>query len=1047
MFLVTLLVTGSLAKPQLATPTTHTLTGMRSLALSPDGSKIAFTYRGDVWVADSSGGKAVPVTSNVEMDDYPVWSPDGKWIAFASDRYGSWDVYAVPVDGGETKRLTTTSNTEIPVSWSPDGKQILMDADYEKGFSGIYGLDVATGRLHEYYQSQFGLDAPTFSHDGKKITYGYKNDFPYTRPRYHGSGANQVWMVNTDGTDRKKVKANEFQHLWTQFSPDDSKFYTVTVSDLTPSSHKVNEQPEVFKDSVERTPNVYELSFNGGTKRVTNFVGDAGTRFLTVSKSGMMAFENGGKVYSMVPGQEPKKVEFTAVIDPKQGTSERLVLTTGADDVTLSPDTKTAIFTVNREIWSVPTTKGKGPNGADATQLTDYAGSDVSPVYSADGKSMFFISDRGGVMSLYKMDLASKKVTSLYAPDHDIDGLKLVPGGKSLSFWLSGTEGGLYTIPTTGGEATRVVKLNWDNNYSFSPDGKYVAYVRPIPGTGFKYWDDGNNIWVVEVATGKAENVTQLNVNDDDPAWSADGKYLYFTSDRNGGGIYALSCSAEEAREPDLDLKYTKPTGEVTVKFDFGHTVDRIRRIVTGPSNGPVISDPEKGDLYFRRGGAVWRADYDGDNSRAVGGTEGARGLELSLDTTKLYFVAGGNPKTVDIRKPNMPVATVEFRAEWIHDLVAERLAAFNECWRVYNQTFYDPYFHRRDWKQIKKNYEPLLDGVATRRGMSTLLNEMIGQLESSHSEVGPARGGASATPYASLGFTIDYSYQGDGVKIKDVPKDTPGWFSKTKLNPGEYVLTVNDKPVAAGQSFFEALEGQSGRDVTLKVNATPVMAGARTVTFRALSTGQYRQIQYNNLIDWRRKYVEEKSGGRLTYVHIAGMGGANLDTFNREMWEYVNGKEGAIIDVRENGGGNIADVLIDELERKRQMVYVPRDLEPMDGPGQAWGGKPTVVMCAETSFSNAEMFPQAMKTVGLADLVGMKTPGYVIYTSGSQLVDGTQIRIPGTGVYRVDGTPLEDTGVEVDYPVDITPEQYFNQQDPQLDKAIEVLMKKLPKK
>ena len=257
--------------------------------------------------------------------------------------------------------------------------------------------------------------------------------------------------------------------------------------------------------------------------------------------------------------------------------------------------------------------------------------------------------------------------------------------------------------------------------------------------------------------------------------------------------------------------------------------------------------------------------------------------------------------------------------------------------------------------------------------------------------------------------------------------------------------MTVNGKDVSADNSLWHALNGETGRDLTITVNSTPTKTGARTVTYRAMSTGQFRSALYDNRIEWRRKYVEEKSGGRLTYVHIAGMGGGNLNTFNAEMWQYVQGKDGVVIDVRENGGGNIADILLDMLERRLHMRYVWRDGDEVPGPGQLWA-KPTVVMHAETSFSNAEMFPAAMKSLGLAELVGMPTPGYVIYTGGSRLIDGTGIRIPGGGVYRVDGTPTENLGEKPDHMVDIDPDQYFNNQDPQLDKAIEVLMRKLPR-
>lgn len=1044
MSIIPLLIAFAAPAGQLAPPAVYGMIGVRSLALSPDGKQIAFSYRGDIWVASSQGGKAVAITNHVEMDDNPVWSPDGKWIAFGTDRHGNWDIYAVPVEGGESVRLTWNSGTEIPSSWTPDGKELVYRASYDKGFTGIYRLDVKTLRMREVFVSQFPIDSPVVSADGNTLMFLYKSSFPYFRPRYEGSGAGQIWQMEMDGTQRKKVSSTGQQHLWPKTGSGNS-LYTVTVTETTPSSRKINEKPSVFVDNVNRTPNVYSVK-NGKLSRVTQFIGGAGTRYLTTSTNGQMAFEVDGQVFvGDEKGQSP--VNFHGVIDSKVGTAERLILTTGAEGASLSPDGKTVVFQVRRELWSVPVTRGKGPNGADATQLTNFAGSDEEPVYSPDGKFVFFTSDRDDAKALYKMDLATKAVSLVHQSGTDIEAVSLAPDKKHLVFWVSGLQGGLFTVPVAGGDVKRVIDKPWKMGYSFSPDMRYVAYEKPLTGSGFKYWEEGTNIWVKEIATGKEENVTRLNLPERGAAWSADGKYLYFISSRDGGGLYAIPTQKEDAAANELELKFTKPTDTVKVDFDFNDVASRIRRLVAGPVNGGILSDPENGDVFFNRGGDIWKVGYDGEGARPITGGGGIfGGFDLSGDKTRLFYIKGGQPGLVDIRKPNYPASTVEFRADWHHDLVAERKAAFHEFWRAYNLNFYDDYMHRRDWRKIRDRYEPLLDSVAHRREMSVLLNQMVGELESSHSEVSVAGGGERSENTAHLGFTIDYSYTGSGVKIKDVPKGTPGSFAKTKLNSGEYVVSINGTDVNTDQNLWKVLNEQTGRDLTLLVNSTPTKTGAREVKYRAMSSGAFRGVLYDNLIQWRREYVEAKSGGKLTYVHIAGMGGGNLETFNREMWEYVTGKEGVIIDVRENGGGNIADILVDALERQTHMRYQPRSGDAQDGPGQAWGGKPAVVMHAETSFSNAEMFPAAMKSLGLAELVGMPTPGYVIYTYGGVLVDGTPIRLPSTGVYRVDGTPTENMGQKPDYMVDIDPDQYFNGQDPQLDKAIEVALKKVKK-
>ncbi|MCB0826434.1 MAG: PD40 domain-containing protein [Armatimonadetes bacterium] len=1042
-----ILVTHAPTGGQLAPPVAKELVGAHSLALSPDGSQLAFSYRGDIWVAPSAGGRAIPVASHLEMDDYPTWSPDGKWIAFSSDRYGSWDIFAVPAEGGSPIRVTEMSGTEIPMSFSPDGKKIAMRGVFDKVTNGVYTIDINTGKFEEISIDNQRISEVIYSPDGSKFAYTRKAAFPYARPRYQGSGAAQIYETAPGQGTGKLIRNTGLQHLWLNYAPDSNSIYCVSATEVTPSSHNINEKPGVFADNVNRTPNVYSVDGRGKATRLTDYVG-SGPRFLTVaSKAGNIAFERDGSLYTMSPGGQPKKITITGFVDDKTTQEERLVLTNGVEWFSLSPDGKTFVFQVNRELWSVPVEQGKGPNKSDATQITDYAGSDENPLYAPDGKSVFFVSDREGARSLYRYTFADKKATKVVDSKYDIMGMTISPDKKSLNYWLGGPDGGLFTIPVEGGTPKLVLKTGFQQAYSWSPDGRYLAYARQLLNSGFNPWENKTNIYVLDTQTGKEQNVTRLSAYHTWPEWSKDGKYLYFISDRDGGNsLYALPLQKEDATGIALEIKYEKPKDAVKCDFDFNKPEDRIRRLYRGSVDALPLMDPEKGDIYFLGGGQVWRVGYDGEGARQLTNGGAVGGYEFSGDYNNIAYIQDGRLKITDIRKPNLPTQTVDFRAVWMHDLKAERKAAFDEFWRIYNLSFYDPYMHRRDWASIKKRYEPLLDGVGHRREMAGVLNLMVGELESSHSEVGPAPGGTFATPDAHPGFLVDYSWQGRGIKISEVPDGTPGSFEKTKLKAGEYVLQINGVDVTNGLSMYKALSGQTGREVEFTVNSSPTTDGARKVKYVAPSSGQVGGIINNNREKWRREYVEKKSGGKLTYVHIAGMGGGNMRQFNFEAWQYVQGKEGVIIDVRENGGGNISDALIDMLERSPQMRYLPRDDEEVLGPGTSWN-KPTVVMHAESSFSNAEMFPAAMKARGLATLVGMPTPGYVIYTYGGRLVDGTSIRLPNTGVYRMDGTPTENMGQEPDFKVDITPEQYFGMmEEPQLDKAIEVLMKKIKK-
>ena len=1012
------------------------LVGARWLALSPDGSRIAFSYQGDIWVASSAGGKAIPLTDNVEMDDRPVWSPDGTKIAFASDRYGNNDIFVVDADGGRPKRITFNSGPDIPSSWTPDGRAVLLQRRLDDAYRGIYSVNVETGAIEEYFLDQMAISDPqAISND--QILYG-RYGFPWTRPRYTGSAAEQLWIFDKKTNTRKELRNTGFQHLWPQATA--SGIYAVTMTDPVPSSSTLTKSVGRVTFTVGGTPNVYKIEANGTAKRLTNYSGD-GTRFLTASHDGStLAFERNGDVFVMKPGGEPKQIELSANIDDKVTTEEHLVITDGATGATLSPDGSTIVFSSQNEIWSVPTKKGEGPNKDDATRLTDWAGLDSNPIYAPDGKTVFFISDRDGSERLYQMDLLTKQISVISTEDAQVDNLQISPDRKSLFFQQYGAKGGIYKVPVTGGVPTLVVSRPGRSNleYSISPDGRYIAFVETLVGSGLYYWQSGNNVFIVDTTDGKKTNVTQTNQSHSNPIWSPDGKYLMF---RRATSLMALPLQQETQRASELTMKFEKPKEAVKVEIDFEDIELRARSIATGNPTS-VQFDKEDGSMYYITAEGTFKIDYSGENPRRVSNL--ASSFELSDDGKTMLSIQLGKLYTINLRAPGFPSTAVAFRGEFSRDLNQTRRAAFRQFWRGFNNGFYDPNFHGRDWVALGKKYSRLLPSVGHRNEMATLLGMMVGELESSHSEVSagaPSPGMASrAQISAHLGFSWDYSYSGPGIKIKDVPKHAPGSYAKTKLSPGEIVLKVNGNAVSANEAIFrDVLADQVGRDLAMTVQGLD--GKVREVKYRGISQGEYAGIISQNRLESNRKYVESKSNNSVTYVHIAGMNAPALERFQQQLWQYSPGKKGVIIDVRGNGGGNTADQIIDILERRQNMNYVPRDEQLIKGPG-ATLDVPIIVMMDQTSFSNAEMFPEAMRARKLARLVGTRTPGYVIYTGGFPLVDGTSARMPGSGVWRIDGSSMEDDGVKPDFEVLISPEQFFKGQDPQLDKAIQLLTK-----
>lgn len=1007
-------------------------------ALSPDGKRLAFVYRGDLWMADAVGGRAHSLTDHVESDANPVFSPDGSWIAFSSRRHGSWDIFVVPSEGGSPQRLTWHSGGDVPTGWSPDGKSLLFAGKRDHGQPAIYSLDVATLETRLVNEDYANLYWPSMSPDGSRVLYS-RHGFPWTRPRYSGSAAAQVWVMDLKDGQRRPLTQNGFQHLWPQFLPGGQEWICVTVGERTPSASRLDELPVKWVDSTSRTPNLWTFSPDGKGRQRTAFVGGS-VRFPSVAtRSGDIAFEYEQDLWLLPSGgHDPRRIQLFVSGDEKQNSRRREKLTSGALESEPSPDGKRLAFRLRGDLWNITVDKPKGVAGRGAefaTRLTDWEGEDGDFVWSSDGKRLYFTSDRELNLRLYELELETRTVRPLWQRDEDVSGLQMSPDGRTLGFWVSGREGGLYLMNLETFQARRLVKIpgtHWyglgGGRFSWSPDLRWIAY----ESRGDRL---SQNIWVVSSDGGTPVNITRLYAQHGNPAWSPDGKYLAFSSNREGNGLYVVPLRWEEWRPVDADLKYEKPSGPVKVEIEFHDIERRIRKLFPQHPESDLTFAPD-GTFYFLADGDVWSAGWDAKEARKATSGGGKSQLRIPPEGKKGFYLQGGDlfGFSLDSKSPEK----VTFTADWERDVRAERKAAFLQFWRSYHRGFYDGNFHGRDWESIRARHEPLLGAVETPDEFATLLNMMVGELDASHAEVQPSSTPTLAvTPH--LGFTVDETHRGPGLRIGRVPEGSPGWFAKTRLSPGEYVVAIDGRPVGWNEHLFEWINDKQDREFEFKVSATPAGENARLVKYRVLTQAEWNDLEYRNRIERRREWVRSHSNGRLAYIHIPGMLADNQAKFEHELYEQMVGRDGIVIDVRFNTGGNISDTLVDWLERRPHGFLRPRDGRVEVSPALAWDKK-VVVLMNEHSFSNGEIFPYSMRARKLATLVGRPTPGYVIWTWDLRLVDGTGARMPMAGFYRLDGTTQENNGEVPDVDVPLSPDDWMKDRDPQLEKAVEIL-------
>lgn len=1042
---------------------------MRHCVISPDGGQIAFTYKGDIYTVDTGGGKARQITSSRGYDTHPVWSPDGKSIAFASDREGSMDVFIVGRDGGVPRRLTSHSGNGVPVAFRDNdhvlfGAAVMPDAGDmtfpSAQFPQVYEVSTEGGRPVMF--SSVPMEDINVSPDGRSFLYHDRKGYEDAWRKHHTSSITRdIWLCTAAvGRERRFRKITTFDGedrtpVWAQ---DGKSFYYLSERD--------------------GSFNIYRSDIEGrNITRLTSHTGHP-VRFLSAAKDGTLCYGFNGEIYTLKEGEPAKKVAVSIVADTYDRHLVKQLKSSGATEISVSPEGKEVAFVMRGDVYvtsvEYKTTK----------QITDTPEQERDIDFSPDGRSIVYASERDGLWQIYQTSLVDKD-DKLFTYANDFKEERLVnssytsfqpqysPDSKEVAFLQNRTELRVLNLKTK--EVRTVMDGKFEYSYSdgdqwfeWSPDSRWLlsGYI------GHGGWNNKDVALVNASGNGEIHNLTQSGYTDGDAKWVLGGKAMIWKSDRAGYRSHGSWGSEDDVYIMFFDLdayehfrmskeetalleeaekkKGKRNAGEKEKKdvvepleFDLENCRDRIVRLTVNSSRlGDAVLSAKGDKLYyqaaFEDGYDLWVHDLKENKTSIVMKNIGYGAMMTDKKQENLYLCNSS------IRKVNMELGgskTVEFSATFNYRPYEERQYMFDHIWKQVEDKFYVADLHGVDWKGYYNSYRRFLPHINNNYDFQEMLSEMLGELNGSHTGARYYAPGASFQT-ACLGAFYDNEYTGDGLKIKEIIAKGPFAVKKTDVTEGCIIEKINGEKISAGADYYPLLEGKAGRKVLLSVY-NPKKGKRFEVTVKAISAGEQSDLLYRRWVRRNEQLVEKLSGGRVAYVHVQGMNSPSFRTVYSELLSEKNRtKEAVIVDTRHNGGGWLHDDLVTLLNGKEYQRFVPRGQYIGSDPFNKWL-KPSCVLVCEDNYSNAHGFPWVYKELGIGKLIGTPVPGTMTAVWWERQIDPSIVfGIPQVGCMDMRGEYLENKELQPDIEVYNSPEEMLRGEDKQLEAAVKEMLK-----
>jgi tricorn protease len=1094
--------------------------------------KVAFSYLGDIWVANENGSEIQRLTDNKARDIYPRFSPDGSAIAFSSNRDGNYDVFVIPITGGKPKQLTFHSADDNVVGWSADGKRVVFSSVRAKGaFPSVATLFEVSldGGTEQSLATDWGANA-SYSADGRKMAF-MRHPAVWSRKHYRGSYAADLWVMDIAAKTYAKLGDAEFKgnYLWPMYGGNGEIYF---VSDRT-----VNEKNIVYggAEVMKSVNNIWKISEKGGAAVQVTHHTDGNLYFPSISadRKTIVYEDNFGLWKLDVASGKSSEIRIDVKSDAKENERELVTVANEAEGFYLSPSSRRAAVVVHGEVFTIATDKG------EPQRVTETPWREQDVRWSPNGKWIAFVSDRTGRQEIWISDEMGKSPKKISDADCDKTGIVWGPDSKSL-MW-SGSDHKLREVDVESGK-TDVVATGEAGNVTapqFSPDGKWISYAKQ--DTQLR-----SHVWVKNLESGAEHMITSDRFQVASGAkWTADGKRLLLL-----GGVSVPSMASQGFRGTPSQL-YAVPLNRVdkapddkeinseeqamaalnegagrpargavtgagvgagtpvTVNIEWDGLDRRIEKLTNMPGAVMAVapSPDSKTYAFLSMGGPIGGGEEgagggpglyvihdDGTGMQRLnttvadagargGGGRGGNGQggggnepQWTRDGRSLYILQGRGIYAVNVPAggdagPATATATgrggrggaaaaassagptpaaaagprrVNFTVRMEVDVPAERRQVFEEAWRTMKNRFYDAKMHGVTWAAAEDKYESMLEHVADNEELHNLIMEMIGELNASHTGISGGGGLPGEAPAAERiqtrypGFTMAADASGY-YKVESIYRKGPADHEYLKIASGNFILAVNGKELKTKDNYWQLFNVLPGKKLDFLLNTKAVTDGAWTVSVDPLAPVAEGNLEYAMWVETRRAMVEKATDGQIGYLHIKAMDAPSLAKFQEDLIEN-RGKKALIIDQRFNGGGGIDQELLQILnQRKQYQLTRGRDSVEVARPVQAFFG-PMAVLQNERSASDAEMFPDGFRRLGLGKLVGMPTMGAVIGTGAFTLLDGSQLRTPGAGVFTSAGENMENYGVQPDVWIDNGPADFLAGKDRQVEKAIEVL-------